>query len=214
MEEVGRIAEANASPGREALRLVEVLITPFTFVASTCLQSGISLIKEDATPVEKGRCFHFLLAAAISVIGLAWCLIAIGENEQGNTSEVKKLMISIWMIFFMSLSVMMTPLFFSLLYIVYDVSNMIATWSTQVAVSPCVGGFFLLLDFLSFLRFSFTSTQVHPKQPSSWHITQMIRGCELDLQLFADFAHVGDDDGIFAGVVPGLPEAWMLSSLI
>ncbi|EFJ32143.1 hypothetical protein SELMODRAFT_407385 [Selaginella moellendorffii] len=130
MEEVGRITETNASPGREALRLAELLITPFTFVASTCLQSGISLIKEDATPVEKGRCFHFLLAAAISVIGLTWFLIAIGENEQGNASEVKKLMISIWLIFFTSLSVMMQPLFFSVLYIVYDVSNTIATWST------------------------------------------------------------------------------------
>ncbi|XP_002968019.2 probable myosin light chain kinase DDB_G0292624 [Selaginella moellendorffii] len=130
---VEQVLEANAAPNKEALKFAKLLITPFTFVASTCLQSGISLIKENATPVEKGRCFHFLLASTISAFGLARCLIAIGENEQGNASEVKKLVISIWMIFLVSLSVMMTPLFFSLLYVVYDFSDAKASWSTMGA---------------------------------------------------------------------------------
>ncbi|EFJ06526.1 hypothetical protein SELMODRAFT_448753 [Selaginella moellendorffii] len=143
MAEGATVANSNEANGKESLKLAKLLITPFTFVASTCLQSGISLIDHSATPAQKGRCFHLFMAATISVFGMAGCMIAIVDNKERNAQELDNLMSSLSMILFVSLSTMLVPLLFSLLYVVYDISATKASWSIMGASLVLIVGYYV-----------------------------------------------------------------------
>ncbi|EFJ31293.1 hypothetical protein SELMODRAFT_408891 [Selaginella moellendorffii] len=115
--------------------LAKTMITPFTFVASTCFQTGISLIKPDATREERGRCFHLFLAGIISTVGTFWSVFLLIQRKRKPSEDQRRINECLFFLFFAGITTLVWPLIYSILTVLFHCPHRTA----NVIVSVCTG---------------------------------------------------------------------------